>query len=94
MLYNQAIAITNQELQKYASTLSIERLKSFIQSEDDIIEVVLERYKNNIRISQALYPELSILEVTLRNAIHSTLCNCISQTWLEDEIKQQNVLFE
>lgn len=88
------MAISKEELQKYSSTLSIERLRSFFQSEDETIEVVLDRYKNNIRISQALYPELSILEVTLRNAINSTLSKCISQTWLEDEIKQQKILLE
>lgn len=88
------MAITIEELEQYRTTLSIERLSSFVQSENDTLDCVLERYKNNIRISQALYPELSILEVTLRNAINSTLCKCISQTWLEDEIKQQKILLE
>lgn len=86
------MTITKDKLEQFKNTLSIERIRSFIQSESDTLDVVLERYKNNIRISQALYPELSILEVTLRNAINSTLCKHISNTWLEDEINQQKIL--
>ena len=88
------MSITQQELNKYEIMISTERLTSFIRDNNDCIEDVIERYKNNIRISQALYPELSILEVTLRNAINTMLCNCISPTWLEDEIKQQNILLD
>ncbi len=86
------MAITKDELEKFASTISVERLLSFQQSKDDTIDILIERYKTNVRISQALYPELSVLEVTLRNAIDTTLKSCISKTWLEDEIKQQNIL--
>lgn len=90
--YNQAMAITKEELNKFAGTLSVERLLSFKQDNSDTVEMLIERYKNNIKISQALYPELSILEVTLRNAIDTMLKTCISETWLEDEIKQQKIL--
>ncbi|MGN1153086.1 MAG: hypothetical protein ACI4S3_03585 [Candidatus Gastranaerophilaceae bacterium] len=86
------MAITKNELEKFASTISVERLLSFKQSEDDTVDILLERYKTNVRISQALYPELSALEVTLRNAIDTMLKSCISETWLEDEIQQQKIL--
>ena len=86
------MAITKDELEKFASTISVERLLSFKQSDDDTIDILLERYKTNVRISQALYPELSALEVTLRNAIDTMLKSCISETWLEDEIQQQKIL--
>ena len=66
--------ISQQELNKYETMLSAERLTSFIRSSNDCIDDVIENYKNNIKISQALYPELSILEVTLRNAINTMLC--------------------
>ena len=72
------MTIIEKEFEQYKTTLSIERLKSFMQNENDTIDVLIERYVNNIRISQALYPELSILEVTLRNAINTTLCKYIS----------------
>ena len=61
--------ITEQDLEKYSTNISVERLKSFIRNEDDTIEKVLSRYVDNIQISQCLYPELSILEITLRNSI-------------------------
>ena len=86
------MAITKNELEKFASTISVERLLSFKQSEDDTVDILLERYKTNVRISQALYPELSALEVTLRNAIDTMLKSCITETWLEDEIQQQKIL--
>ena len=88
------MAIDIKELRKFSSTLSAERLLSFKQSDDDTIEVLIDRYKTNLRISQALYPELSTLEVTLRNTIDTMLKTCISETWLEDEIHQQKILLD
>ena len=86
------MTIKTEELKLYASTLSIERLLSFKTNDNDTIDLLLQRYKTNLRISQALYPELSTLEITLRNAIDTMLKTCISETWLEDEIKQQHIL--
>ena len=86
------MTIKTEELKLYASTLSIERLLSFKTNDNDTIDLLLQRYKTNLRISQALYPELSTLEITLRNAIDTMLKTCISETWLEDEVKQQHIL--
>ena len=80
------MAIKKEELEKYASTISVERLLSFKQDDNDTIESLIARYQDNIRISQALYPELSTLEITLRNAIDTMLRTCFSNTWLEDEV--------
>lgn len=90
------MAITKEELEKYASTISVERLLSFKQddNDNDTIECLIARYQDNIRISQALYPELSTLEITLRNAIDTMLRTCFSNTWLEDEVKQQSILLD
>ena len=84
--------ISEEETKKYTSTISVERLLSFKQTDSDTVDVLIERYKTNLRISQALYPELATLEVTLRNAIDTMLRTCISETWLEDEVKQQSIL--
>ena len=51
------MAITKKELEKYASTLSVERLLSFKTDDNDTIDMLIQRYKTNLRISQALYPE-------------------------------------
>ena len=82
------------DLNKYSSTYSAERLKSFIYSENDTIEDVAERYGNNVIISQALYPALCTLEIILRNAIDTVLKSYISKTWIEDEIKNNTLLEE
>ncbi len=86
------MAITETELEQYISTLSIERLLSFRTNDNDTIDTLIKRYQINLRISQSLYPELSTLEVTLRNAIDTVLKRCISQTWIEDEIREQHLL--
>jgi len=86
------MTVTIEELKPYASTLSVERLLSFKVDDNDTVDTLIQRYKTNLRISQALYPELSTLEVTLRNAIDTMLKTCISETWLEDEIKQKRIL--
>lgn len=84
--------INQQELQKYDCNISKERLISFVYSQNDTIDDVIERYTNNIKVSQALYPELSVLEVSLRNAIDTTLKSNISETWLEDEVNNNSWL--
>lgn len=88
------MSIEQKLLEKYKADISIERLKSFIWNETDDYEDLLKRYKLNIKISQALYPELSILEVSLRNSIDNMLKTFISETWLENEIQQQNLLYD
>lgn len=84
--------ILEQELEKYCTTISVERLKSFIRNENDTINDVLSRYIDNIQISQSLYPELSVLEITLRNSIDSMLKTNFSENWLEEEVKFNKIL--
>ncbi len=88
------MTITQRELEKYSSTISVERLLSFKQDENDTVEMLISRYKNNILMAQALYPELYTLEITLRNAINTMLKTCVSMTWIEDEITKQSLLFD
>ena len=71
--------INQNELEKYAAIYSVERLKAFIYSEQDTIDDVKVRYNHNVKISQALYPELCTLEVVLRNAINTTIKSKISE---------------
>lgn len=84
--------ILEEELKKYEPTYSAERLTAFIFSEDDTIDDIILRYKRNLLISQALYPELCTLEVILRNSINYVLKTYISETWIEDEIKSNTIL--
>ncbi|MBQ8636334.1 Abi family protein [bacterium] len=86
--------IDKKELEKFISTYSIARLESFVYGENDTIDDIKIRYNQNVKISQALYPELCTLEIILRNAINTALINKISKTWLEDEIKNNTLLKE
>ena len=86
--------INSEELKKFIPTYSLDRIESFIYSYDDTIDDIIERYQDNIKISQALYPELATLEVILRNSINAALCKHISETWLEDEIANNTLLEE
>ena len=78
--------ITKQELIKYESTYSAERLSAFAYTNIDTMQNVVDNYGNNIKISQAIYPELCTLEIILRNSINDVLSKHISATWIEDEI--------
>ena len=62
-----------RNMNKYNSTYSTERLSAYAYSENDTIQDIITNYSNNIQISQAIYPELCILEVILRNAVDSIL---------------------
>lgn len=86
--------VNQKELEKYSATYSAERLKSFVYSDNDTIDDIIERYSNNVKISQALYPALCTLEVILRNSIDSVLKLYISETWIEDEINNNTLLHE
>lgn len=86
--------INSEELKKFIPTYSLDRIESFIYSSDDTIDDIIERYQDNIKISQALYPELATLEVILRNSINAALCKHISESWLEDEIAKNTLLEE
>ena len=78
--------INEKELEKFTSTYSLDRIKSFIYSSNDTIEDITQRYHNNVKISQALYPELTTLEIILRN-FQKYLDNTIYQI-LKKKIKK------
>ena len=70
------------------------RLKSYKFNSSDDNNIALKRYLYNIEISKALYPLLSILEISLRNRINKAIENIIKQNWLIDEIEQQCILLD
>lgn len=76
----------------YKRTISESRLSSFKLTETDTQDVLCRRYIDNIRLSESLYPSLSLLEVALRNAIDFAIETLIKQNWLFEEVKAQNLL--
>lgn len=85
--------IDKQQLEKFTITYSVERLSSYMYTKEDSIQDIISHYKDNIMISQSLYPELCTLEIILRNAINNLLMKNISPNWIENEIKN-NIFLE
>ena len=69
------------------------RLKSYKFDNDDNT-IALERYLYNIEISKALYPLLSILEISLRNRVNKAIETVIQSDWILKELQQQNILLD
>ena len=55
-------------------------------------DVLLERYIYNLKLSEAFYPALSLLEITLRNRICNAIEKLIGKDWLMQELNKQNIL--
>lgn len=86
--------ITDTQSQEFIDFISPERLKSYKLSEQDNFSVLLERYIYNIKISEAFYPILSILEIALRNKIYNAIDKLIKPDWLLSELQSQNLLLD
>lgn len=84
--------IDSKEMEKYKATISMERLSAFIYSDVDNIDDIITRYQDNIKISQSLYPELSVLEITLRNTIDTAFKTQFGEEWLESEVHNHKFL--
>jgi len=83
------------ELIQYQSTISIERLLSFVLPEENpknvSVKTLINRYEENILVSQAFYPILSILEITLRNSIDTMMKTKFGENWIEKELNQKTI---
>ena len=88
----------SKELNKYQSTISIERLMSFVLPEENLqnipLDILIKRYEENILISQAFYPILSTIEIILRNAIDTMLKTKFGENWIEKELIKQTILHD
>ena len=69
------------------------RLKSYKFDNDDNT-IALERYLYNIEVSKALYPLLSILEISLRNRVNKAIETVIQSDWILKELQQQDILLD
>ena len=73
------------------ATITPVRLSSYDNSSSDLS---LERYVYNLRISEALYPAIALLEVALRNKICYAIETLICKDWLIAELSKQNLLLD
>lgn len=77
--------------QELIDTITPVRLKAY---GDDSNDILLEKYIYNLKISESLYPALSLLEVTLRNKICYAIEALICKDWLINELNHQNLLLD
>ena len=77
--------------QELIDTITPVRLKAYGEDSNDIL---LEKYIYNLKVSESLYPALSLLEVTLRNKICYAIEILICKDWLINELNHQNLLFD
>ena len=54
--------------------------------------ILLNEYIYNLKLSEAFYPALSLLEITLRNRICNAVKKFICKNWLIEELNKQNIL--
>ena len=77
--------------QELIDTITPVRLKAYGEGSNDIL---LEKYIYNLKVSESLYPALSLLEVTLRNKICYAIEALICKDWLINELNHQNLLLD
>ena len=65
------------------NAISSERLHPY-RTQGDSDHDALERYKNNILLSEALYPCLHMLEIVLRNRLEAVLIDRFGDTWYQN----------
>jgi|SRR5690554_2262832 len=76
--------MTEQQIKYY---LSQPRFNIYLAKTNNNFGKAYQLYKVNIELSEAFYPILSVLEVSLRNAVHETL-----KTYFQDEFWFKNSL--
>jgi len=66
---------------------SNERLKPYINKHNEDFDKAIEHYKANIRITEAFYPLIATIEVSLRNNIDFQLTNQFgNKYWFENSL--------
>ncbi len=66
------------------NTLSKQRLSSYQIAGESNLENAISRYKWNIKLSQSLYPSLSLVEVALRNHLDMGLSVKFGNDWINN----------
>ena len=65
--------------------ISLERFSRYLQWAEGDHARALELYALNMQVSEALYTPLQMLEVALRNRIHSVMRQARHERWFDDE---------
>ena len=79
-------------MKEIEKALSNQRLKGYVKHKDDIydLNIMLSRYKTNLKVSESLYPALHIVEVTFRNYVYLALKDLLGETWIYPDYVNSN----
>lgn len=67
----------------FYAIFSESRLATYLKAANQDKQQALDLYKLNLRLSEALYPLLCLLEITLRNRISSVLIRYYGNNWFD-----------
>ena len=70
---------------EFEATLSLERFARYLEWRSGDHARALELYALNTQLSEALYTPLQVLEITLRNRIHTVLTEARHERWFGDD---------
>jgi hypothetical protein len=71
--------------QDVADALSLERFSRYLQWAEGSHSRALDLYDLNTQVSESLYTPLQMLEVALRNRVHSVMRSARHDRWFEDD---------
>lgn len=71
-------------LEEMEAALSLERFSRYVAWANGDREHALELYELNVKLSEALYSPLQMLEVSLRNRIDLILSRLYGERWFEN----------
>ena len=69
----------SKNISKITENISLDRLSSYRYDSNDSIDLVLDRYIYNVRISESFYPVIAALEIALRNRLYNAGCIMLLQ---------------
>lgn len=82
----------NETILKYY--LSNARFNTYLAKANNNFENACKLYKLNIELSEAFYPILSLIEISLRNTIHQTLSKHFCDfNWFENHLPNEFIVF-
>ena len=82
----------SENISKITENISLDRLSSYKYNSNDSIDLILDRYIYNIRISESFYPVIAALEIALRNRLYNAVAKLKGQNWLLEEVSNKNIL--
>ena len=65
-------------------TISRTRLDKYLVNNGDNLDLALQQYERNTKLSEAFYTPLQCLEICLRNCLHSCMANKYGEDWMRN----------